>query len=66
MPKLTRMIIATNLKTAIPCILIGGALGALVGGVLGSTANGARVGIILGGVIAYLILLKKQRKPNAS
>jgi len=59
MPKLTRMIIATNLKTAIPCILIGGALGALVGGVLGSTANGIRVGIILGGVIAYIILMKK-------
>lgn len=53
------MIIATNLKTAIPCILIGGALGALVGGVLDSTANGTRVGIILGGVIAYIILRKK-------
>ena len=59
MPRLTRMIIATNLKTAIPCILIGGALGALVGGVLDSTANGIRVGIILGGVIAYIILLKR-------
>lgn len=59
MLKLTRMIVATNLKTAIPCILIGGALGALVGSVLGSTANGTRVGIILGGVIAYIILLRK-------
>ena len=59
MPKLTRMIIATNLKTAIPCILVGGALGALVGSVLDSAANGTRVGIILGGVIAYMILLKK-------
>ena len=59
MPKLTRMIIATNLKTAIPCILIGGALGALVGSVLDNTANGARVGIILGGVIAYIILMKR-------
>ena len=59
MPELTRMMIATNLKTAIPCILIGGALGALVGGVLDSTANGTRVGIILGGVIAYIILLRK-------
>ncbi len=59
MPKLTRMIIATNLKTAIPCILIGGALGALVGGVLDSTANGTRVGIILGGVIAFIILKKR-------
>ena len=59
MPRLTRMIIVTNLKTAIPCIIIGGALGALVGGVLESTENGIRVGIILGGVIAYMILLKR-------
>jgi hypothetical protein len=59
MPRLTRKIIVTNLKTAIPCITIGGALGALVGGVLDSTANGIRVGVILGGVIAYIILLKR-------
>jgi len=32
MPRLTRMIIVTNLKTTIPCIIVGGALGALVGG----------------------------------
>ena len=59
MPRLTRTIIVTNLKTAIPCIIVGGALGALVGGVLDSTENGIRVGIILGGVIAYMILLKR-------
>ena len=60
MPRLTRKIIATNLKTAIPCIIIGGALGALVGGVLDITPNGIRVGIILGGVVAYIILMKKR------
>jgi hypothetical protein len=53
------MIIATNLKTAIPCILIGGALGALVGGMLDNTVIGIRVGVILGGVIAFIILQKR-------
>jgi fructose-specific phosphotransferase system IIC component len=55
------MIIATNLKVAIPCIVLGGALGALLG-----SANGVRVGIVMGGVVAFLILLKKQKKPSAS
>ncbi len=53
------MTIAYRLKIAIPCILVGGALGAVVGSVLDSPANGFRVGAILGGVIAFIILLKK-------
>ena len=66
MPRLSRKIIATNIKTAIPCILIGAALGALVGTVLDSVVHGMRVGIILGGVIAFIILRKRHKKLSAS
>jgi len=59
MPRLSRKTIATNLKTAIPCILVGGALGALVGGLLDNTVIGIRVGVIAGGVVAYIILMMK-------
>ena len=59
MPKLTRKIIVTNLKTGIPCILIGGALGALSGSV-----NGIRVGIILGGVVAFILLRQNKRSTS--
>jgi len=52
-------LLATNLRTALPCILVGGVLGAIVGGALGSTANGARVGIVLGGVVAFVILRRR-------
>lgn len=55
-PRITRDLIATNLKVAIPCIMIGGTLGALVGSLLDSSANSIRVGIVLGGVIAFILL----------
>jgi hypothetical protein len=54
-----RVPIATILRIAFPCILIGGVLGATVGVGLGSTANGARVGIITGGLVAFLILRRR-------
>jgi hypothetical protein len=54
------MKISTRIKVALPCILIGAALGALVGGSLGDTANGIRAGIILGGVVAIIYLQRKQ------
>lgn len=53
---MTRATIASNLKTALPCILIGGMLGAMAGVVFDSTAIGARIGIIVGGIVAFLIL----------
>jgi len=56
---ISKALLATNLRTALPCILVGGALGALVGGAIGSGANGTRVGIILGGVVAFVILRRR-------
>ena len=58
------MTAAATLRIALPCILIGGALGAIVGSVLGSIANGFRVGVILGGAIAFIFIQRK--KSNAS
>ena len=51
---ISKGLIATNIRTALPCILVGGALGAMFGG-----ENGARVGIILGGVVAFVILRRR-------
>ncbi|MDH3216858.1 MAG: hypothetical protein OEN01_11275 [Candidatus Krumholzibacteria bacterium] len=56
---ISKALVATNLRTALPCILVGGVLGAMVGGALGSAANGTRVGIILGGVVAFAILRRR-------
>ena len=56
---ISKALIASNLRTALPCILVGGALGAMVGGVLGSVENGIRVGIILGGAVAFVILRRR-------
>jgi len=56
---ISKAIIVTNLRTALPCILVGGVLGVIVGGVLGSAAIGTRVGIILGGVVAFVILRRR-------
>jgi len=58
------MTIANNLKIALPCILIGGALGALAGSMLDSIANGIRVGVILGGVIAFILLQRKKSRAS--
>jgi hypothetical protein len=56
---ITKGLLATNLRIALPCILVGGALGALVGGATDSGANAIRAGIILGGVVAYVILRRR-------
>ena len=50
--------------SALPYILGGGILGVSLGSVLGSPANGFRVGVILGGVLAYFRLLRKREKPS--
>ena len=62
--KISRITVGAYLRIPLPCILIGSALGALIGGALGDMANGTRVGIILGGVVAFALLLRKRR--NAS
>ncbi len=47
---------------ALPYIVGGGVLGALLGSALGSTANGFRVGVILGGAVAFAGLLRKSKR----
>jgi len=59
--KVSRITVGDYLRIPLPCILIGGALGAIIGGALGDTANGTRVGIILGGVVAFTIMRRKKR-----
>jgi hypothetical protein len=49
---------------ALPYILAGGALGAMIGSALGSFENGFRVGVILGGGVAFVVL--KRCRPSAS
>jgi len=60
----SRITFGDYLRIPLPCILIGGALGAIIGGALGDSVNGIRVGIILGGVIAYILLLRKKRRSS--
>ena len=54
------MTVAYKLRIALPCILVFGSIGALVGGALGDGANGARVGIVVGGGVAFAILQRKK------
>jgi len=54
------MKVAYKLRIAIPCILIFGAIGALVGGAIGDDVNGIRVGIVVGGGVAFVYLQRKK------
>lgn len=49
-----------TLRIALPCILIGGIIGALVMGAFDLGLNAIRAGIIAGGIAAYLYLLRKK------
>jgi hypothetical protein len=62
--KVSRIPVGAYFRILLPCILIGAALGAMTGGALGDTANGIRVGIILGGVVAYIIMQRKKRSAS--
>jgi len=62
--KVSRMTVGAYLRIPLPCILIGSALGAMIGGALGDIANGTRVGIILGGVVAFTIMQRKKRSAS--
>ncbi len=51
-------------RIAAPYVLGLALLGALVGRALGSAANGFRVGAILGGVVAFVVLRRKGTGPS--
>jgi len=53
------MKVSYKLKVALPCILIFGSIGALVGGAFDLGANAIRAGIIVGGCVAFVILHRK-------
>ena len=50
--------------SALPFIVGGGILGVWLGSVLGSPANGFRVGVILGGAVAFVRLRRKTKNPS--
>lgn len=62
--KVSRITLKTYLQIPLPCILIGGALGVLIGSASGNEVWGLRIGIILGSVVAFILMLRKKR--NAS
>jgi len=62
--KVSRITLETYLRIPLPCILIGSVLGGIIGGILGDAINGIRVGIILGGVVAFIVLHRKNRNVN--
>ena len=49
---------------ALPHIIGGGVVGALLGAALGSAANGFRVGVILGGAVAFVRLKRRTERPT--
>ena len=54
------MKVATYLRIVLPCILVGGAIGALVGGAFDIGLNAIRAGIIVGGIAAFVYLRRKE------
>ena len=53
------MKVAEKLRVAIPCILVFGSVGALFGGALDANPGAIRVGIVVGGVVAFFALQRK-------
>jgi hypothetical protein len=54
------MKVTTYLRIVLPCILVGGAIGALVGGAFDIGLNAIRAGIIVGGIAAFVFLQRKK------
>jgi len=54
------MKVSATLRIALPCILIGGIIGALVGGAFDIGLNAARAGIVVGGIVAFVFLRRKK------
>ena len=53
------MKVSEKLRVALPCILVFGLVGALFGGALDANPGAIRVGIVVGGLVAFLILQRK-------
>ncbi len=53
------MKVVDKLRVALPCILVFGAIGVLVGIALDANPGAIRVGIVVGGVVAFFILRRK-------
>ena len=58
------MKIADRLRIALPCILIGGIIGALVMGAFDLGLNAIRAGIIVGGIAAFVYLRRKKSRSS--
>jgi hypothetical protein len=54
------MKVTTTLGVALPCILIGGIIGALVMGAFDLGLNAIRAGIVAGGIAAFVYLRRKE------
>ncbi len=54
------MKVSTTLRIALPCILIGGIIGALAMGAFDLGLNAIRAGIIAGGIVAFVYLRRKK------
>ncbi len=48
-----------KLRVALPCILVFGTAGALIGGPMDANPGAIRVGIVVGGCVAFVILYRK-------
>ena len=59
-PRRIRVKVSATLRIALPFILVGGVIGALVGGALGEGVIGIRVGLIAGGLAAFVYLQRKK------
>lgn len=53
------MKLSHKLRVLLPCILVSGATGALVGGSWGEPVHGLRIGIIAGGIVAFWLLRRR-------
>ena len=54
------MKVSTTLRIALPCILIGGIIGALIMGAFDLGLNAIRAGIVAGGIAAFVYLRRKE------
>ena len=54
------MKVSATLRIALPFILVAGTIGALVGGAIGEGVIGIRVGLIVGGIAAFVYLQRKK------
>ena len=58
------MKVSAAVRIALPCIVIGGILGALVGGAFDLGLGAVRAGIVAGGVAAFAIVPRNRPGPD--